>query len=198
MTLDLHTYLHDDSIPARLDEVEYKHLMAEIDPNVEIGGRTPKLPFRDWSKLIPSVNYVGYKRNTLKFFVPNKYNGWETYFQFDEWMDQMQDRSITAPEAARLLLWSGNIRIHCGCPSFKYYGFQYILTQLDAAIVPEERYPHIRNPHLRGVVCKHANRSLKVLPFHLGDMAKAIKEQRLRLKTGEPDPDMPEIRRDNT
>jgi hypothetical protein len=47
------------------------------------------LPHRDYSHLIKYVKYVGYKGNTLKFFVPNKFNGWNTYIQFKEWNDQV-------------------------------------------------------------------------------------------------------------
>jgi hypothetical protein len=165
----LQQYLHDD-VPHVLDEEYYKDIMQAVDPNW--------LPHNDYSKLIPYVRYVGTKKNTMKYFVPNKYNGWNTYIQFPEWDDQMLDPSLTVNDAAKLLLWAGNVRVHCPCPAFKYWGMQYIMTQKDAAIVPEDRYPHIRNPNLKGVVCKHLNRTLKVLPFHLGDMASAMKEQR--------------------
>ncbi len=165
----MHPYFHDDH-PHILDEMFYKDIMAEINPN--------NLPYRDYAPLIPYVKYVGTKQNIMKYFVPNTYNGWNTYIQFMEWNEQVADESLTAPEAARLLLWSGNIRVHCPCPAFKFWGSQYILTQLDSAIIPENRYPHIRNPSLKGIVCKHLNRSIKVLGFHLGDMASAIKEQR--------------------
>ena len=169
-----HNHYFNDDHPHILDEVFYKDFMAEINPN--------NLPHRDYAPLIPFVRYQGTKNNTMKYFVPNRYNGWNTYIQFVDWNEQVADKSIDANEAARLLLWSGNIRLHCDCPAFKFWGSQYILTQLDAAIVPEMRMPHIRNPHLKGIVCKHGNRVLKVAPFHLGDMASAIKEQRRNLK----------------
>ena len=165
-------YFHDDT-PHVLDEEYYKELMQQIDPNW--------LPHKDYSKLIPFVRFVGIKQNIIKFFVPNKYNGWNTYIQFPEWGEQVTDMDLTAPEAARLLLWAGNVRVHCPCPAYKFWGMQYIMTQKKAAIIPEVRYPHIRNPHLKGVVCKHLNRTLKVLPFHLGNMASAIKEQRAQM-----------------
>ncbi len=165
----------DDAQPHVLDEMFYKDIFKEINPN--------NLPHRDYAPLIPFVRYVGTKQNIMKFFVPNRYNGWNTYIQFMEWEEQVTDESITAQEAARLLLWSGNIRIHCPCPAFKFWGMQYILTQLDAAIIPEVRYPHIRNPNLKGIVCKHLNKTLKVLPFHLGNMATAVKNQRAQIKT---------------
>jgi len=170
---DPQSYFHDDH-PHVLDEEYYKDIMVKIDPNW--------LPHNDYSKLIPYVRYVGTKSNIMKYFVPNKYNGWNTYVQFVEWHDQVIDPDLTAPEAARLLLWAANIRVHCPCPAFKFWGMQYIMTKKDAAIIPEVRYPHIRNPQLKGVVCKHLNRTLKVLPFHLGDMASAIKEQRKKIE----------------
>jgi hypothetical protein len=161
-----------------LDEVTYKDILHVIDPR--------DLPHIDYAPLIKFVKYVGTDENTMKFFVPSltpqKYpsvlNAWNTYIQFVEWDAEVRDTNLTAPEAARLLLWSGNIRVHCGCPSFKFWGYQYILTQLDAAMSAETRFPRIRNPQLKGICCKHLRKSLKTLPFHLGDMAKAIKQQR--------------------
>jgi hypothetical protein len=153
-----------------LDEMYYKDMMRKVVPGW--------LPHKDYSHLIKSVNYRGHVGNTMRFFVPNRYNGWFTYIRFEEWNDQVLDPNITAVEAARLLFWGANIKVHCGCPAFLFWGSQYILTQQDAAIVPEIRFPHIRNPNLKGIVCKHLNRTLKVLPFHLGDIARAIKDDR--------------------
>ncbi|RYD68024.1 MAG: hypothetical protein EOP83_01620 [Verrucomicrobiaceae bacterium] len=175
-------YFQEDTIPARLDEIYYKDLMQEIVPNNTPGATNAKLPFRDWAPLVPSVKYLETRGNTMKFFVPNNINGWETYVQFPEWAEQASDVELKAPEAARLLLWGGNVKLHCHCPSFSYWGFNYILDQLDASIYHEDRYPHVRNPQLRGVACKHLIRTLKVLPFHLGDIAAVIKAQRDRAK----------------
>ena len=168
-----HPYFHDDH-PVVLDEMYYKDFMAEINPN--------NLPYRDYAPLIPYVRYVGTKQNVMKFFVPNKFNGWNVYHQWVEWEEQVADSSINANEAARLLLWSGNLRLHCPCPAQLFFGHAYTLTQLDAAIIPETRYPHIRNPQLKGIVCKHLRVSLKTAPWHLADMASAIKQQRLNSK----------------
>jgi|HigsolmetaGSP11D_1036233.scaffolds.fasta_scaffold00013_34 hypothetical protein len=176
-----HEYFGNDDIPVRLDELHYRDIMAEIVPNNVAGRKHNKLPFRDWAPLIKYVRYVTTRGNTMKFMVPAKYNAWETYIQFPEWESQVRDTNIDANEAARLLLWSGNVRLHCNCPAFSFWGFQYILTQLDAAIYAEGRFPIIRNPDLKGIACKHLIRTLKVLPFHLGDMAAAIRAQRIRL-----------------
>ena len=166
-----HPYF-EDSHPVVLDEMTYKDMLHVIDPR--------DLPHRDYAPLIPYVKYISTEENTMKFFVPSpvRINAWNTYVQFVDWEAQVRDTTLATTEAARLLLWSGDIRIFCPCPSFKFWGYEYILTQLDASMVPEVRFPHIRNPQLKGLCCKHLRRCLKVLPFHLGDMAAAIKQQR--------------------
>lgn len=161
-----------------LDEDTYKDLMRDVTQNNLPGAIVNNLPHRDWAPLLRSVQFVEEQEGMLKFFVRNRYNGWFTYIRFVDWRPMVVDTSVTAAEAARLLLWAGNVQLHCPCPSYKYWGYQYILTQKDAAILPEERYPKIRNPELKGVACKHLRRTLKVLPFHLGTMAKELKNDR--------------------
>lgn len=165
-----------------LKEVHYRDIMSDVvNPDGAAGSKHSKLPYRDWAPLIKSVRFVGMKKNTMKFFVPNKYNGWETYIQLPDFYEQIKDTSLDANEVSRLLFWQGDIRVHCGCPSYLFWGFQYIMTELDAAIVPEVRFPTIRNPELKGVVCKHLRKTLKVLPFHLGKIAATVKQERSRL-----------------
>lgn len=178
-----HPYFHDDH-PIVLDEMFYKDLLHSIDPR--------DLPHRDYAPLVKYVRYVATEGDTMKYYVPSptpqKYqnfsglNLWTTFIQFIEWDASVNDASVNPVEAARLILWGANIRIHCPCPAYKFWGMQYIDTQLGIAIIPEPRYPNIRNPALKGIACKHLRRTIKVLPFHLGDMAKEIKLQR----TGQP------------
>lgn len=168
-----HDYLHNDDHPIVLDEMYYKDIMKLYVPGY--------LPYNDYSPLIPFVKYDGQQKNTMRYFVPNKYNGWNTYFRFMEWESVLEDREYNANDAARLLLWGANIRVHCPCPAYLFFGMNYIMTQHDAAIIPENRFPSIRNPNLKGGLCKHQIRSAKTLPFHLGDMARAIKLQRAAL-----------------
>ncbi len=165
----LHSYFCDDQ-PAILNEETYRSIMTAISSDW--------LPHRDYSHLIKFVKYLGFKNNVLKFFVPNKFNGWNCYVQFKEWDDEVADSGQSASEAARILLYGGNLRLHCTCPAYHFWGMQYIQTQHEVAIIPEPRFPTIRNPKLLGFTCKHLTRTLKVLPFHLGDMASAIKAQR--------------------
>lgn len=161
------------SAPSRLDEITAPDILHIIDPR--------DLPHRDYAPLIKYVRYKRFAtRNMMEFFVPSpvEINEWYSYVQWTQWDDVVRDTSLTAPEAARLLYWSGDMRVWCGCPSFLFWGYQYILTQLDASIEPENRFPKIRNPNLKGVCCKHLRKVMKILGFHVGDMAKEIKRQR--------------------
>lgn len=58
----------------------------------------------------------------------------------------------------------GDVKIYCSDPSFLYYGWEYINTQLDSGLEKEEREPIIRNPNLEGCVCKHLY--LVILKLH--------------------------------
>lgn len=161
-----------------LEEETYKKLIRDITRNNVPGEILHNLPHRDWAPLIKHVKYFGHDEGIFKFFVPNKYNGWFTYIRFDDWDEQIDDLSINPVELSRLLLWSGQISVHCDCPAYKYWGHQFIMTKRDSAIVPENRFPSIRNPRLLGGCCKHLRRSLAVLPFNLGYIAREIKRTR--------------------
>jgi hypothetical protein len=179
----VHPYFHDEHPAMELDEMAYADLLHAIDPR--------DLPHRDYAPLIRYCKYVGTDNNIMKFYVPTptpqKYqnfsglNLWTTFILWEDWPQMVADRSVNAVEAARLILWGSGIKVHCPCPSYKFYGYQYIDTQLGIAIIPEPRYPDVKNPDLRGVMCKHLRRVMKILNFHLGDMASEIKKQRLSL-----------------
>lgn len=174
--------------PERLDEVTVKDLAQAISPS--------SLPHRDYLPFLKSVNYKGMRGDTMKFHVPSPprrkrrkvspyyvapgyvYNGWNTYVRFNDWWTVLDDASLKPQEAGRLALWSSNVALHCHCPAFKYYGYQYILSQLDAAIVPEERFPHTRNPQLKNVACKHLRKVIPAVLFYSGTLAQQINLQR--------------------
>ena len=92
----------------------------------------------------------------------------------------MKQPGMTPMKAARLATTEGDIRVFCTCPSYKFHGFQYIDTQRDAAIRAENRFPEVRNPHLRGTVCKHLLKVLQVLPFNAPKIAHELAVKRDR------------------
>ena len=157
-----------------LNEMTYKEISSMIDPNfISHALRAEELEGSFFEKI---------ENDMLIFYVPSSEyadNGikYINAIQFDEYQEVGQDPDLTAIEKARMLLWVGHIRVECSCPSFQYHGYRYICTIMDAAIWPETRKPNVRNPKDRGIVCKHLNRTMRVLPFFSGDIAKSIKEQ---------------------
>ena len=160
---------------AALNEATYKDIGSMIDGNF--------LKQKIRADELDNVQYVGFKPdNVMNFHVKSSKhaeNGirYANSVMFEQWEEIGLDGDFNYPEKARMLLWVGDIKLHCSCPSFLYWGYQYICSVLDAAIYPEERFPRIRNPQERGIVCKHLNRTLRVLPFHSGSMAKELKRQ---------------------
>lgn len=59
-------------------------------------------------------------------------------------------------EFIETFLFNSRTRVKCGCPAFKYWGFEYILTRMNSVYGEgERRYPIERNPNKEGVFCKH-------------------------------------------
>lgn len=157
-----------------LKEATYKELAQLIDGNF--------LNQKARADALSKVDFGEFQDDTVVFYVPSsefKENGirYINQVQFDQWDQLGRDEDFDYNEKSRMLLWVGDIRVSCSCPSYLYWGYQYILTVLDSAIYPETRFPKVRNPQERGIVCKHLNRVLRVLPFYSGRIAKEMQRQ---------------------
>ena len=168
-----------------LNEATYKQIAAAIDPNFLHQGIR--------ARSLRGVYYQGFfwpntagaaqmDRDTMWFKVTSSLHQWngldyDCFVKFLNWDEIANDPDMTQREKALMMLWTSDIQLDCNDLSFRYWGYQYILTQIDAAIRPEQRPPVKRNPHHRGVVCKHLNRVLKALPFHNGDITREIVNQ---------------------
>ncbi len=157
-----------------LNEATYKDIASLIDPNF--------LNQKVRADALRGLELSGFEQNIMQFLInSSKFEENRIRYScsvlFDQWDEIGQDPDFNFVERARMLLWVGDIRLHCTCPSFLYWGYQYILSVLDASIYPERRTPSIRNPGDRGSVCKHLHRVMKVLPFYSGEIASAMKRQ---------------------
>lgn len=159
---------------ASLNETTYKDIASLIDPLF--------LRQKVRSDVLRGLELRGFDKDIMRFLVNSSKHEenrlrYSCNVMFDQWDEIGQDPDFNFIERARMLLWVGDIRLHCTCPSFLYWGYQYILTVLDAAIYPERTQPAIRNPGERGSVCKHLHRVMKVLPFYSGEIASEMKKQ---------------------
>jgi len=157
-----------------LNEMTYKEFATLIDGNF--------LSQNVRYKQLEGVFFLEAEGDKLLFNIPSSEyadNGikYINVVQWDQWDEVGQDPDLTAPEKARLLLWAGDIKLFCSCPSYLYYGFSYLQSAMNSAVYDETRPPNIKNPKQRGICCKHQRLLLTTLPFHSGDIAKSIKEQ---------------------
>lgn len=158
----------------QLHETTYRELVQLIDGNF--------LNQRVRADALKGIELEGFTDNTMHFTIESSEivkNGirYNLDVQFDQWDEVGNDPDFNFAEKARLLLWVGDVRMSCSCPSYLYHGYQYLLTAMDAAIHPEERPPHVKNPDQRGIVCKHLSRLLRHLPFYSGQIATELKNQ---------------------
>lgn len=98
---------------------------------------------------------------------PGKY--WYQTIRFLD-LDKVKDRKDLTDMEKVKLLYEGDIAVWCNDPSWLYY-WQYRGTRRGFSIKPEYR-PHRRNPEIPGTTCKHIERVLSVLGFHMTTIVK--------------------------
>lgn len=151
----------------------YKDIAARIDPEF--------LKQKIRANSLKKVELAGIQEKSMIFYVESakfiaNQTTYTNVFRFKDWDSVIDDATAPPVYRARLLIGASDLDLHCTCPSFLYWGYQYILTKRKAALSPEKRPPVKRNPRQRGIVCKHLNKSLKAFPFHASDLAKYIRE----------------------
>lgn len=156
-----------------LKEANYKQIASKIDPNF--------LLQEIRAKALEAIKYSSIAKKSMLFAVRSSEftantTTYKNVFRFRDWDDIVDDDTMTPIFRARLLMFAGDLELHCTCPSFLFWGYQYLLTQMDAAMVPEQRPPDVRNPGRRGIVCKHLNRSLRAFPWHAMKLAAHIRQ----------------------
>lgn len=85
-------------------------------------------------------------------------------------LDNMSDREIID------LAVNGDVSVWCGCPSFKWHGYQYIAWQLDYGLRRQTHAPDTRNPDRKGTVCKHLYNAFVVMPMHINRIVSDLRD----------------------
>lgn len=71
-----------------------------------------------------------------------------------------------------------DLNVSCNCPAFKWWGYAFISSKDGFKMGGRQgRFPHIRNPKLRGSVCKHLINVLQVLPFQAPKITSLFKKE---------------------
>lgn len=156
----------------RIDELTRKDMLSDVD---------------NWtkskSKLVRSATYLGVTEDYTVFFrVPsvtaNPPTTYTVKIKLSDYLDIAEDEDLDVKEKVRLAI-AGDLLLSCTCPAFLYFGYKYILTQLDSNESDDEnRFPKIRNPKLQGVMCKHCLSAIKAFPFNWTKIAKDIESKK--------------------
>ena len=96
-----------------------------------------------------------------------------------------QTISIKLPKVVKSPAWRvlvkslrGQLRVRCTCPAFKWWGYWYILGELDSLFGHKTpKFPKIRNPKLKGALCKHLYSVLTVLPANMPEITRDVKKK---------------------
>lgn len=152
----------------RLDELTRKDLVTDVDKWT-----------KDKARLVSNARYLGITEDYTAFFrVPSVTTQPPTNYtvkiKLVEYPDLEEDEDLSIREKVRLAI-AGDLKISCTCPAYLYFGYKYILTQVDAnAADDEHRFPKIKNPDLEGVMCKHCYTAIKAFPLNWTSIAKDI------------------------
>jgi hypothetical protein len=103
-------------------------------------------------------------------------DAWYQTVQLQDLDEALRTPDLNLQEKVNLAI-AGELRVHCTCPAFNWWGYRYIVTQLDTEIYSQPIKPDIRNPGRRGVICKHLATVLQVLPFWWSDISRDLKAQ---------------------
>jgi hypothetical protein len=109
---------------------------------------------------------------------------------FDE--NESSEKKVNMAYLINMAIMQGDIRCSCTCPSWIYSGAKYIGTQLGYAYGGKEtRFPRVKNPQLKGSICKHLFVVLKALPFQKFGIASQVSAElrRLHLLDAKPEPE---------
>lgn len=156
-----------------LDEKTYKDLRKNAPDFLNVRGK---------SKRTPGTDYKGIEDDVLTFESPSYTLPGVSYTQkvrLTTLNSLIQTQAgIKRPIDIVRLAVTSDIEVHCTDPSWLYYGFQHIGTREKYAIEPEPRSPRIRNPKMKGSVCKHLDNVLLVLPFWVPEITRDLQRQK--------------------
>ena len=90
---------------------------------------------------------------------------YNVYVLFEDFYCIGKDKDIDFEDAIDYAINFSDIHIRCTCPAELYWGYRFLGTEMKYlyGIPREKRFPKIRNPELKGTVCKHEDAVLQFI-----------------------------------
>jgi len=103
---------------------------------------------------------------------------WKVMVQLSELKDISRTKKDSLKDKLMMAVESGDLNVSCTCPDYLYGGYKYMAGQLDYSMGRKEtRSPDVRNPDLKGTVCKHILAVLNNMQWYIDDIVKSYKEE---------------------
>jgi len=112
---------------------------------------------------------------------------YDVFVLFEDFYTIGKDKDISLEDAIDYAVGFGDIHLRCTCPAATYWGYNYIQTEFKTlyGIPREKRFPIIRNPNLKGTICKHEDAVLQYIQRNKALIAKMFAEYYNRLNEGQ-------------
>lgn len=159
--------------PKLLYEKSYKELQALTLPQVSTRAKKQAL----------SVSYRGISKEGIIHFQcssgthPGKF--YNQYIKLLDLPSLLKDRKDYKDKDIVNLAVFGDISVYCDDPSFKYYGWQYMSWVNGYGLKREIRYPFMRNPYLKGALCKHLVAVFNAFPMYINSFVKDFRKAKI-------------------
>lgn len=115
-------------------------------------------------------------------------NTWYNVFVlFEDFYTIGRDKDIPFEDAIDYAINFGDVKLRCNCPAHTFWGYSYTATQMDFeyGIPRENRFPKIRNPELKGTICKHEDAVIRYILRNKDLITKMFAEYYNRLNEGQ-------------
>ncbi len=144
----------------------------------------PELEYAYCNTLKFSIKSSNYGKKVKSGTVATRYN---VFVLFEDFYTIGKDKDIDFNDAIDYAITYGDVHVRCTCPSMLYHGFAFEGTSLRYlyGIPKENRFPKIRNPNLRGTMCKHCDKVVEWILSHTDIIAKMFALYYNRLTDGQ-------------
>lgn len=112
---------------------------------------------------------------------------YKVFVLFEDFYTIGKDKDIDFEDAVDYAIDYADIHIRCTCPAFLYWGDAYMSTAMQYlyGIPRENRFPKMRNPNLKGTMCKHCDMVAEWILKHKDIVTKLFATYYGRLNDGQ-------------
>lgn len=105
------------------------------------------------------IKYLGFNMRTKRL----KFSVGDYISQIEIPSHKSISRLKASPNEKVLAALDDEIKVHCNCNYFRFYGAKYNNKQLDSGIYGEKRDPKKRDPNNSNFLCKHLKQLLNMI-----------------------------------